>query len=690
MRTRDVRMGRFLLCVSAGCVLLGLLLAPELQAASMPTGEEYINSIGMKFVRIGAGTFSMGGLQKELPRKLAGSGHMRDGDPDEQPVHKVTISKSFYMGVYEVTNAQYEKYDPTHRYLRGKLGYSIENDEAVVFINWHEAKTFCDWLSEREGLPYRLPTEAEWEYACRAGTETPFHTGNELPVSFHKNVRTSWYPDPARSGGRDEVVPLHVGKTMWNPLGLYDMHGNVEEWCYDWYGPYEEESQIDPVGRADGDFKVTRGGSHSAELYYLRSANRMGVVPEERSWLIGFRVVLGEMPATKPLPRPEPELHQRRVGQQIPRDIKEGPDPKKPYFCGPCEFVKIPEGSTGPIFSRHNHVPNIVQCANGDLMTIWYTCVSESGRELAIVASRLRYGEEEWEPAAMFWDQPDRNDHTSALWCDSDGTLYHFNGFAAAATWGSLGVIMRTSTDNGRTWSKAQIILPEHNIRQMPIESIFRTRDGQILLPCDAVTGGSGGTAIHLSADNGKTWRDPGGTIAGIHACVAQLEDGRLIAFGRGDNIDGMMPMSISDDMGRFWNRSASVFPPVGGGQRPVILRLKEGPLCLVSFANKGITITDASGKEREVKGMFAAVSHDDGKTWSNIRLVSHDGPDTTVERMDGREFTMGFSRAEPGGYLSICQAANGVIHLITSRQHYGFNLKWLETRPPAQVQQAE
>jgi len=87
-----------------------------------------------------------------------------------------------------------------------------------------------------------------------------------------------------------------------------------------------------------------------------------------------------------------------------------------------------------------------------------------------------------------------------------------------------------------------------------------------------------------LTPDNGETWQDAGGTIAGIHACVAQLEDGRLLAFGRGDNIDGRMPLSISDNMGRSWKRSASVFPPVGGGQRPVILRLKEGPLCFVAF----------------------------------------------------------------------------------------------------------
>jgi hypothetical protein len=634
----------------------------------------------------------MGSLQKRLAKELAGGKHMVDGDPDEQPVHEVTISKAFYMGVHEVTNDQYEKFDPGHRHLRGKSGFSIESDEAVVFVSWHEAKAFCEWLSKLEGMPYRLATEAEWEYACRAGSTTAFHTGGSLGEEFHKNVGTSWYPDPERCKGRIEVVPLHVGKTAANRWGLYDMHGNVEEWCEDSYGSYEARDQVDPVGRVDGDFKVTRGGSHSTELYYLRSANRMGTIPEERNWLIGFRVVLGGMPGPKPLPRPEPQLHQQDVSQQIPADITEGPDRNKPYFAGPRKYVQIPDGSDGPIFSNHNHVPRIVQCANGDLLTIWYTCVSESGRELAIVASRLRYGTNSWEPARMFWDMPDRNDHTSSLWCDADGTLYHFNGFSVAATWGPLAVIMRTSVDHGKTWSKARVILPEHHRRQMPIESIFRTQDGRILLPCDAVTGGAGGTAVYLSADNGQTWKDAGGTIAGIHACVAQLRDGRLLAFGRGDNIDGRMPQSISSDMGRYWKRTASIFPPVGGGQRPLLLRLREGPLLLVSFTGsrknkRYMPFTDASGKQRDVTGMFAAISNDDGATWANIRLVSHDGADTQVETMDGRPFTMGFNSAEPGGYNSVCQAANGVIHLISSRQHYSFNFKWLQTPPPAQVQ---
>jgi formylglycine-generating enzyme required for sulfatase activity len=657
-------------------------------AAEMPAAEEYTNSIGMKFVRIEAGSFMMGIEKIPLPEPWATSEHLRDGDPDEQPPHKVTVTKPFYMGVYEVTNEQYEKFDPGHRHLRGKLGFSIESDEAVVFVSWHDAKAFCEWLSKKEGLPYRLPTEAEWEYACRAGTKSAFHAGDSLPEAFHKNAGRSWYPDPERCKGRQEVVPLHVGKTPANRWGLYDMHGNVEEWCEDWYGPYEVGRQVDPVGRADGDFKVTRGGSHSTEWYYLRSANRMGTIPQERSWLIGFRVVLGEEPSGNFLPVPSAPLHQQKVSQQIPCGIAKGPDPEKPYFSGPRRYVNIPRGSDGPIFSRHNHVPKIVQCANGDLLTIWYTCVSESGRELAIVASRMRYGTEQWETATMFWDQPDRNDHTSSLWRDADGTLYHFNGYSVAATWGSLAVIMRTSVDHGRTWSKARPILPEHHRRQMPIESIFRTMDGRILLPCDAVTGGSGGTAVYLSDDNGLTWKDAGGTIAGIHACVAQLKDGRLMAFGRGDNINGKMPMSISSDMGRYWKYSASPFPPVGGGKRPLLLRLREGPLCFVSFASKGMTVTDVSGKHRQVTGIFAAVSYDDGRTWSNTRLVSHDGPDTTHEAMDGRPFKLGFSSAEPGGYNSICQAANGVIHLISSRQHYSFNLKWLETPPPAEVRQ--
>jgi len=215
----------------------------------------------------------------------------------------------------------------------------------------------------------------------------------------------------------------------------------------------------------------------------------------------------------------------------------------------------------------------------------------------------------------------------------------------------------------------------------MPEETVFRTREGVIVMPADDVP--ADGTALWTSRDEGRTWTDPGGTIAGIHAGVAQLGDGRLVALGRGRNIDGRMPKSVSDDMGATWTYSASAFPPVGGGQRPVLLRLREGPLFFASFA-KEMTIRDASGRERMVHGLFAALSYDDGETWPARRLVSDDGPGREIETTDGRLIMMGLESAEPRGYLSVCQTADGVVQLISSRQHYAFNLKWLETPPPA------
>jgi len=656
------------------------------KSSSAKGAETFVNSVGMKFVRIQSGSFLMG--QKD------------GGDWDERPVHRVTITKPFWMAVTEVTNTQYEQFDPEHRELRGKLGFSKQDDEAVVFVSWHEAAKFCEWLSKKEDKPYRLPTEAEWEYACRAGTTTAYYTGPILPKEFHKNARMSWFPDPARSRKDAELVPLTVGRTVPNPWGLFDMHGNVEEWCCDWYGPYARGAHTDPVGRVGGDFKVTRGGSHSTKVSYLRSANRLATLPEDKSWLIGFRVVLGRMPNTEPLPVPVPPLNRQRVSLRIPADLDKGPDKNEPYFKGPIEYVKIPQGSNGPMYSEHNHDPALVDCPNGDLLAIWYSCWDEPGRELAILASRLRYGADDWEPASAFWDAPDRNDHAPAFWYNGRDTIYHFNGLSAAATWGNLATVMRISIDSGATWSKAQLINPEHGLRHMPVESVFQTREGFIILPCDGVTGGRGGTAVHISRDGGGTWADPGAGkpnpsfapgstgawIAGIHAGVVQLKDGSLMAFGRGNNINGRMPMSISEDMGRTWTYLASEFQPISGGQRLVLRRLQEGPILFVSFADrrKGMDIPDASGNQRRVFGMFAALSFDEGKTWPCKRLITAGGP---ANKVDGGgntgPFTMDETHAEPRGYLAATQTPNGLIHLISSKQYYVFNLAWIKQLTP-------
>ena len=233
-----------------------------------------ITTTGMRLRRIDAGSFLMGN-DRALPDALLSPSCFRHGDFDERPVHRVTIIRPFYLAECQVTNAQYEMFDPAHRELRGKLGFSSDDDEAVVFVSWHDAAAYCRWLSEREGAEFRLPTEAEWEYACRAGSSTPFSSGDAPPPGVAKNQRRTWFPDPSRTTG-DNVVPLHVGRTPPNPWGLCDMHGNVEEWCLDWYGPYLDRDASDPTGPPDGDFRATRGGSHSTETYYLRSGQPCG------------------------------------------------------------------------------------------------------------------------------------------------------------------------------------------------------------------------------------------------------------------------------------------------------------------------------------------------------------------------------------------------------------------------------
>lgn len=482
------------------------------------------------------------------------------------------------------------------------------------------------------------------------------------------------------------------------------MHGNVEEWCQDWYGPYIAGKQTDPIGRETGDFRVTRGGAHSTTLEFLRSSNRLGTLPEDKSWLIGFRVVQAEMPRSTPWPPVKKPLHARNVKQQIPADLAKGADPAKPYFYGPRIYVKQPDAEDCPVFNRHNHCPAIVNCPNGDLLAIWYTCAREPGRELGIVASRLRHGEDEWEAASTFWDAPDRNDHASALWVDEKGTLYHFNGLAAAGTWGSLATIMRTSTDKGASWSKARLIMPEHGVHHMPIESVIRTKEGAILVPCDAVPGGQGGSALLVSRDHGNTWVDPGegrpgptfeagatgAWIAGLHAGFVQRTDGTLMAFGRGNNINDRMPTSVSKDLGENWTYAASPFPPIGTGQRLVVLRLHEGPILLCSFSRE-VSFRDAAGNEQIGSGLFAALSDDDGETWEIMRLITDDGPPRLVDGGGNTgNFTMSALSAETRGYMSICQAADSVIHLISSKQHYAFNLAWLQTPappPPAELE---
>jgi formylglycine-generating enzyme required for sulfatase activity len=230
---------------------------------------ELTNSIGMKLVLIPKGTFVMGSPESE------------EGRFGNEVQHEVTLTKDFYLGVTELTQAQYKK-------IMGKNPSAFAGAERPVdTVSWEDAVEFCERLSElpeekKAGRVYRLPTEAEWEYACRAGSKTAFSFGDDKSSLGDY----AWFSD--NSDGKTQSV----GEKKPNAWGLYDMHGNVWEWCSDWYGEHPGKAVSDPEGPEKGSGRVIRGGSLGHEAAGCRSADRRGLNPSLRGSNFGFRVAL--------------------------------------------------------------------------------------------------------------------------------------------------------------------------------------------------------------------------------------------------------------------------------------------------------------------------------------------------------------------------------------------------------------
>jgi formylglycine-generating enzyme required for sulfatase activity len=250
------------------------------------------NSLGMKFIELPAGTFLMG----SPPRKAGDpADHRPDGDEQQ---HEVEITRPFFLGIHEVTQEQFARVmgeNPSVFTSAAKIGGP---DHPVENVSWAKAVEFCEKLSalpeeKKARRRYRLPTEAEWEYACRAGkNETPFSTGNDLHLSDANILR----PKERLADPESHAEPTKpVGSYPPNAWGLYDMHGNVWEWCSDWYDPdyYRTSPQKDPTGPATGEKHVARGGSRADYARECRSANRLAVAPKVVLGM-GLRVVLIE------------------------------------------------------------------------------------------------------------------------------------------------------------------------------------------------------------------------------------------------------------------------------------------------------------------------------------------------------------------------------------------------------------
>jgi hypothetical protein len=274
------------------------------------------------------------------------------------------------------------------------------------------------------------------------------------------------------------------------------------------------------------------------------------------------------------------------------------------------------------------------------------------------------------------------NDHAPKVWWDGGRTVYHF---VEARQHGDN--IFRRSTDNGVTWTKAEVLRSHGESAGNPI----RTREGVIAIPYD-------NSSLVISRDDGRAWQSrgrdvrggenvrPGNSgpcIAGIHAPIVELADGRLMAFGRLSPeqpeqklFNLKMTVSYSADLGETWHWEAGEFPVVSNVQRPAMLRLKEGPIVLFSFTDQwrtpfkerlGMTFQARTGTYTGY-GLYAAVSYDEGKTWPDRRLLAPEGK----------------ANADGYGYLAATQTRDGRIQLITSQNHYVLNLAWIKALPDA------
>jgi sulfatase modifying factor 1 len=319
------------LLVALWLVALGSPLIAE-QPRRIP--EVQANSIAQKLVHIPAGEFFMGGQEsaEELCKTFASYERKPEEFSDEYPRHRVQITQPFWLGQCEVTVGQFKQftdatgykttaesddkggwgYDPKTGICSGRFpqfswrdaGFPQTDEHPVLNVSWYDATAFCLWLSKKEGRTYRLPTEAEWEYACRAGTRTRYFHGND-PAELPKFARLmNALTDKKYADVQSQVHFLKPGESLTarvgsfnpNPWGLYDMLGNVWEWTGDWYGEdyYAHSPEKDPPGAEDANVKVRRGGAWNTYPLYSRCSYRNWNSRTTRCINLGFRVVREE------------------------------------------------------------------------------------------------------------------------------------------------------------------------------------------------------------------------------------------------------------------------------------------------------------------------------------------------------------------------------------------------------------
>lgn len=257
---------------------ISINVSPLARAQERQDFPKYTNSVGQEMLLVSSGMFMMGSTA-------------RDATPHEQPVAQVSLN-CFYMSRFPVTNAQYEKFDPTHANKRAPWA---NDSHPVVYINSKDAEKFCHWLSSKEGRKYRLPTEAEWEYAARGSDGRTFPWGEALDsgqlANFADKLTNFAWKDASIDDGFAETSPVGSYPRGASPFGIEDMAGNVFEWCLDSFETYKSKDRANPRGPVGGQKRLYRGGSWKSRVSNLRATARNFNLPDYLSNDVGFRIV---------------------------------------------------------------------------------------------------------------------------------------------------------------------------------------------------------------------------------------------------------------------------------------------------------------------------------------------------------------------------------------------------------------
>jgi YD repeat-containing protein len=614
-------------------------------------------------VHIAPGTFRMGADDAVLPASITkGFGVMSTrpahGDFDELPAHTVRLTHAFSIGITQVSPAEFALFDPTYKPHAATPAYAAG-------VSWEQAMAYCRWLTHKTGKPWRLPTEAEWEYVARAGGTKIF-------------------------GASDTPVPLDQP----NAFGVANQEVGRPEWILDNYGPYQPQPQTDPAGASSSMTKSIRGGGldwrHTATKtspdlnvpasapYFSRPANRASLPPSYASenGNVGFRVVQAPMPANNFTP-PQSYFFETAIHQLIitgtPALSKpiDHPDTNKPFYRTHELFPNLAGKSMpsvgwrlglAPGLGINYHNSAIQVLPNGDLLAAFYnTPDREDDPDQTVMVLRRRAGTEDWDMPEPFPLFADAGLAAPVIWNDPKyqsqpgGHVWFFWGFARLI--GAPPFAWATSTDNGATWSAAHFpVFPQPVGRYVsqPINSIVRGPDGAIYMPTDSTgkdpDGNGSISVVWKSTDDGKTWSDTGGRTAGRHTTIVFAHNGDLLGFGgKNSQLDGRMPLATSPDDGRTWTKSKLPFDPLASGERPSVIRLSGGKLFFVADLNP------KNQKHIHKDGAFVALSSDDGQTWTTKRLPSNI---LTV------------------GYTTATQGPDGIIHIATTKNTVNYEIE--------------